>query len=100
MPYEGSNPTINKICCNIHLFCVPRSWTGSFQQKSSLTFIRGTRCIEKEKDHFKNGGEVKRLNECTLALNFTRFTYLWILQLTYYQTRPYTKSREIFIENL
>ena len=26
----GSNPTVNKIFfCNIHLFHVPRSWTGS-----------------------------------------------------------------------
>ena len=29
-------------------------------------FIRGNRCIEK--DIFKNGGEVKRSNECALAL--------------------------------
>ena len=27
------------------------------------------RCIEKKKDNLKNGGEVKRLNECVLALN-------------------------------
>ena len=32
---------------NVHLFRVPRSWTGSVQMKSSMTFIRGKRCIER-----------------------------------------------------
>ena len=55
--------------CNVHLFRVPRSWTGSVQMKSSMTFIGGNRCIEREreKDNFKSR-EVKRLKECTLAL--------------------------------
>ena len=55
--------------CNVYLFRVPRSWTGSVKMKSSMTFKRGNRCIEREKDDFKNGGEVQRLNECALALN-------------------------------
>ena len=54
--------------CNVHLFRVPRSWTGSVQMKSSMTFIRGNRCIERDEDNF-NSRKVKRLNECTLALN-------------------------------
>ena len=54
--------------CNVHLFRVPRSWTGSVQMKSSITFIRGNRCIEREKYNFKSR-EVKRLKECALALN-------------------------------
>ena len=54
--------------CNIHLVRVPRSWTGSVQMKSSMTFIRGNMCIEKEKDNFKNGREVKRLKERALSL--------------------------------
>ena len=45
---------------NVHLFRVPRSWTGSVQMKSNMTFIRGNRCIEREKDNFKSR-EVKRL---------------------------------------
>ena len=53
--------------CNDHLFCVPRSLTGSVQMKSSMTFIPGNRCIEREKDTFKSR-EVKRLKECALAL--------------------------------
>ena len=73
-PYRvgGSNPTVDKIFCNVHLFLVPLSWTaGSVQMKSSMTFIRGTSntCIEREKDIFKNGREVKRLKECALALS-------------------------------
>ena len=67
----GSNPTVDKICCNVHLFSVPRSLTDSVQMKSSMTFIRGNRCIEREKDNFKNVGEVKRFKECTLALTYT-----------------------------
>ena len=63
----GSNPTMHKICCNVHLFHVPRSWTGSVQMKSSMIFIRGNRCIEREKDNFKSR-EIKRLKECA-ALN-------------------------------
>ena len=63
----GSNPTADKIFCNVRLFRVPRSWTGSVQMKSSMTFIRGNRCIEREKDNFKSH-EVKRLKECALAL--------------------------------
>ena len=55
----GSNPTVDKIFCNVHLLCVPRSWTGSVQMKSSMTFIRGNRFIEREKDNF-NSREVKR----------------------------------------
>ena len=54
--------------CNVYLFRVLRSWTDSVQMKSSMTFIRGKRCIEREKDYFKSR-EVKRLKECALALN-------------------------------
>ena len=64
----GSNPTVGKIFCNVHLFRVPRSCAGSVQMKSSITFIRGNRCIEREKDNFKSR-EVKRLKECALALS-------------------------------
>ena len=56
-----------RIFCNGHLFRVPRSWTGSVQMKSSMTFIRGNRYIEREKDTFKSR-EVKCLKECALAL--------------------------------
>ena len=62
----GSNPTMDKIFCNVHLFRVPRSWTGSVQIKSSMTFLRGYRCIERERDNFKSR-EVKRLKECALT---------------------------------
>ena len=58
---------MGKIFCNVHLFRVPRSWTGSVQMKSSMIFIRGNKCIEREKDNFKSR-EVKRLKECVLAL--------------------------------
>ena len=64
----GSNPTVDKIFFNVHFFRVPRSWTGSVQMKSSMTFIRGKRCIEREKDNFKSH-EIKRVNECALALS-------------------------------
>ena len=56
-----------RFLCNVHLFRVPLSWTGSVQMKSSMTFIRGNRCIEREKDNFKSR-EVKPLKECALAL--------------------------------
>ena len=52
--YVGSNPSIGKIFCNVHLFRVPHSWTGSVQMKSSMTFIRGNRYIGREKDNFKS----------------------------------------------
>ena len=67
----GSNPTVDDrgIFCNVRLFRVPRSWTGSVQMKSSMTFIRGNRCIDREKDNFKSR-EVKRLKECALALSW------------------------------
>ena len=39
---------MDKIFCNVHLFRVPRSWTGSAKMKSSMTFIRGNSCIERE----------------------------------------------------
>ena len=38
----------NFFCGNAHLFYVPRSWTGSVQMKSSITFIRGNMCIERK----------------------------------------------------
>ena len=63
----GSNPIVDKIFCNVNLFRVPGSWTCSVQMKSSTTFIRGNRCIEREKDNFKSR-EVKRLKECAQAL--------------------------------
>ena len=63
----GSNPTAEKILCNGHLFRARRSWTGGVQMNSSMTSIRGNRCIEREKDNFKSR-EVKRLKECALAL--------------------------------
>ena len=53
--------------CNVHLFRVPRSWTGSVQMKSSMTFIRGYRCRERERDNLKSR-EVKRLKECAVDL--------------------------------
>ena len=48
MPCGDSNPTVDKIICNVHLFRVPLSWTGSVQMKSSIKFIQGNRCIEKD----------------------------------------------------
>ena len=33
----GSNPTVDKIFCNVHLFRVSRSWTGRVQMTSSMT---------------------------------------------------------------
>ena len=60
---------MNKIFfCNVHLFHVPRRWTGSVQMKSSMPFIQGNRCIEREKEIFKSS-EVKRLKEFALALS-------------------------------
>ena len=47
--------------CYFHLFRVPHTWTGRVQMKSSMSFIQGNRCIEREKDNFKNGGEIKHL---------------------------------------
>ena len=44
----GSNHTVDRIICNGHLFRGPRSWLGSIQMKSSMTFIRGKRCIERK----------------------------------------------------
>ena len=38
-----------RLFCNVHLFRVHRSWIGSVQMKSSMTFIRGYRCIERER---------------------------------------------------
>ena len=58
-----SNPTVDTIFCNVYLFRVPRSWSDSVQMKSSITFIRGNRCLEREKDNFKSR-YVKRLKEC------------------------------------
>ena len=49
----GSNPAVDKIFCNVNLFCVPLSWIGRVQMKSSMTFIPGNRCIERKKDIFK-----------------------------------------------
>ena len=34
---------------NVHLIRIPRSWAGSVQIKSSMTLIRGNRCIERER---------------------------------------------------
>ena len=48
--------------CNVDLFRVSRRWTGSVQMKSSMTFIRGNICLEKEKDNFKSR-EVKRYKQ-------------------------------------
>ena len=59
---------MNNIFCNVHLFRVPRSWTDSVQMKSGMACIRGNRCLEREKDNLKNGGEVKRSKECALVL--------------------------------
>ena len=43
---------MDNIFRNVHLFRVPRSWTGSVQMKSSMTFIRGYMCIERERKIF------------------------------------------------
>ena len=58
---------LTRFFCNAYLFRVPCSWTDSVQMKSSMTFIRGNRCIEREKDNFKSR-EVKRLKECALPV--------------------------------
>ena len=63
--------------CNVHLFRVPRSWTGSVQMKSSMTFIQGNRCIERER-YFKSR-EVKRLKECALALRSLNCIVIYIV---------------------
>ena len=43
-------------CCS---FRAPDSSTGPIQMKSSMTFIQGNRCIEREKDNFKTCSIVK-----------------------------------------
>ena len=53
--------------CNVRLFRVPRSWTSSVHMESSMTFIRGNSCTQRENDNFKRR-EVKRLKDCALAL--------------------------------
>ena len=59
--------------CNVHLFRVSRSWTGGVQMKSSMTFLRGNRCKEREREKYKfyNGREVKHLKKWALALSFS-----------------------------
>ena len=37
---------LGQIFCNVHLFQVHRSWTGSVQTTSSMIFFRGNMCIE------------------------------------------------------
>ena len=49
----GSNPTADKIFGNVHLFRVPLRWTHSIQMKSSMTFIRGNRCLKERKIFLK-----------------------------------------------
>ena len=56
-----------RIFCIVHLFRVPRSLTGSVQMKSNMIFIRGNRCIEKEKFTIKTV-KFKRLKDCAQAL--------------------------------
>ena len=47
----GSNPTVhqNFSFCNFRLFHAPVSSIGQIQIKSSMTFIRGNGCIERER---------------------------------------------------
>ena len=78
--------------CNVRLFRVPRSWTGSVQMKSSMTFIRGNRCIEREKDNFKSG-EIKRLKECALALTHCQIHY--VCHLLYKAILSYTNKNTL-----
>ena len=56
-----------RIFCNVHLFRVPHSWTGSVQTKPSMTLIRGNRCIKRKRYFLKPWS--KRLKECALALS-------------------------------
>ena len=77
----GSNPTVDKIFCNVHLFRVPCSWTGSVQMKSSMKFIRGNMCIERESNFISR--EVKRIKECALAL-WRKLFYIWRPSPTHY----------------
>ena len=86
----GSNHTVDKIFCNVRLFRVPRSWTGSVQVKSSMTFIRCNRCIEREKDNFKNR-EVKRFKECALALSMYVYKYLAVSYMNDFTTLKKTR---------
>ena len=58
--------------CNVYLSRISRSWTDRVQTKSSMTFIRGEMCLEREKDNFKNGGDVDSLKESALALKKQR----------------------------
>ena len=77
----GSNPTNDKIFCNVHLFHVPCSWSGSVQMESNMTFVRGNRCIEREKDNIKSR-VVKCLKECALALNEPRLNVRGTIVIT------------------
>ena len=76
-------PPWTRFFCNVHLFRVPRSWTGSVQMNSSITFIQGHRCIEREKDNFKSR-EVKRLKKCALALT-KQIMLIWMANYLNFQ---------------
>ena len=46
--YKRTDHCQRQFFCNVHLFRVPLSWTGSVRMKSSMTLIRDNRCIEKD----------------------------------------------------
>ena len=71
--------------------------------KSSMTFIRGNRCIDREKDiFFENGGEVKRLKECVLALRDLKctFVYYFYVQQNAYQSMKTGNILLVELENV
>ena len=63
---DGKTHHVGPILCyvqvrNFQLSRVPRSWTGRVQMKSSTTFIKGNKYVQRERErYFKNGGVVKR----------------------------------------
>ena len=75
--------------CNVHLFRVPLSWTGSVQMKSSMTFIQGNRCIQREKDILKFDREVKRFKGVRTSFKADMKSYI-----------PLENDSHIFLANL
>ena len=59
-----------RLFCNIHFIRVPRSWTGSVQMKSSMTFIR-VKGAQRERKIILKAAK-KRLKECALPLKCFR----------------------------
>ena len=95
----GSNPTVDKSFCNVHLFRVPRSWTGSVWKEWALALTFDL-CKRQDENTYTN--IVSDSQSCSLEIKLDSLIlwtalFLHLLNITFQLCRHIAQNTCLFM---